>query len=121
MNAPNFNFDAEGRPRNLPSTAANGPRSITPESREVLVNFDTQKFSSQQDKSASDFRKLFFKYFGLALQYRWLIVAMCSLALAIGFIITFTSTPMYQATVTIQINRQAQKVVKFQDEREECG
>jgi succinoglycan biosynthesis transport protein ExoP len=118
MNAPNFNFDAEGRSDRLPSTAANGSRSITRESPEALVDFDTQKFDSQkfdsQDESASDFRKLFFTYLGLALKYRWLILTFCGLALAIGFIVTFTSTPLYNAMVTIQIDRQAQKVVKFE-------
>src|SRR5262249_46753925 len=126
MNAPNFNFDSEGRlPRNLPSTATSGPPSITQDSREIAVNFDTQRFDTQrfgsQDEPAHDFRKLFFKYIGLALKYRWLILAVCSLALVVGFILTFTSTPMYQATVTIQINRQAQQVVKFQDERDNLG
>ena len=48
----------------------------------------------------------------LALKYRWLIIAVSGLALAIGFIQTFTSTPIYQATVTIQIDRQAPKLVK---------
>src|SRR5262249_16239548 len=120
MNAPNFSFDAEDGPRNLPSTAVSGPSSINRNSRQVAVNFDPQNFSSQAEQ-APDFRKLFFKYFGIALQYRWLILAICSLALVIGFIVTFTSTPIYQATVTIQINRQAQKVVKFQDERDDAG
>jgi polysaccharide biosynthesis transport protein len=46
------------------------------------------------------------------LKYRWLIIAICGLALAIGFIQTFTSTPIYQATVTIQIDRQTPKLVK---------
>jgi uncharacterized protein involved in exopolysaccharide biosynthesis len=48
----------------------------------------------------------------LALKYRWLIIAISGLALAIGFIQTFTSTPIYQATVTIQIDRQTPKLVK---------
>ena len=46
------------------------------------------------------------------LKYRWLIIAISGLALAIGFIQTFTATPIYQATVTIQIDRQAPKLVK---------
>ena len=109
MNAPNFSFDAEGGSDRLPSTAANGSRSITHASREVLVDFDTQESNMHR----SDFRKLFFTYLGLALKYRWLILTFCALALTIGFILTFTSTPIYQATVTIQIDRQAPKVVKF--------
>ena len=63
-------------------------------------------------KSAPDYRKYFFMCLALVLKYRWLIIAISGLALAIGFIQTFTSTPIYQATATIQIDRQAPKVVK---------
>src|SRR5262249_53448204 len=112
MNAPNFSFDdAEGRSR-LPSSAARDTHCITAQSREGLVNFDTQKFDTQGE-SAPNFRKYFFTYLGIVLKYRWLILTCCVLSLAIGFIATFTSTPIYEATATIQIDRQAQKVVKL--------
>src|SRR5262245_59175454 len=113
MNAPNFSLDGDGRSHRLPSTAAHGSPSITHASREVSVNFDTQKFDTQ-DESGSNFRQSFFKYLGLALKYRWLILTFCGLALAIGFIVTFTTTPIYHATVTIQIDLQAQQVVKLE-------
>ena len=112
MNAPNFNFDAEGRSDLLPSTAANASRSVRRESSRVVANYpDSEKFDAQEP--TADFRKVFFTFLGLALKYRWLILAFCGVGLAIGFILTFTSTPIYQAIVTIQIDRQAQKVVKF--------
>ncbi len=107
MNAPNFSFDAERRSDQLPSTSTNGSRSIAYPSYGDYVNFNPQ------DEPGPDHRKLFFTYLGLALKYRWLILAFCGAALAIGFIITFTSTPIYQATVTIQIDRQAPKIVKL--------
>ena len=56
--------------------------------------------------------RLLFRYLGLALKYRWLIIACCTVALAIGFFVTFTSTPIYRATVSIQIDRQAPRIVK---------
>jgi uncharacterized protein involved in exopolysaccharide biosynthesis len=40
------------------------------------------------------------------------ILTLCAVALAIGFIITFTTTPIYRATVAIQIDRQAPTVAK---------
>jgi succinoglycan biosynthesis transport protein ExoP len=42
----------------------------------------------------------------------WLIPTFCTVSLAIGFIITFTTTPIYRATVTIQIDRQEPRIVK---------
>jgi len=106
MNAPNFSFDAQGRSDRLPSTVANGSRSITHAPYGESLTFNAQ------DESSPDHRKLFFTYFGLALKYRWLILVFCGIGLVIGTISTFTSTPIYQATVTIQIDPQAQKVVK---------
>ena len=54
MNVPNFNFDAEGRSDRLPSTAANGSRSIAHAPYGEFVNFNAQ------DESTPDYRKLFF-------------------------------------------------------------
>src|SRR6516164_5450099 len=105
MNVP-MNFDAERGSARLPSTAANGSRSVAYAPYGEFVNF------SAQDEPTSDIRKLLFKYLGLALRYRWLIVVCCGLSLAVGFMLTYTQTPIYQATVTIQVDRQAAKVVK---------
>ena len=104
MNVP-VNFDAEGGSTRLPSTAAYGSRSITQAPYGEFVNFNDQG-------PAFDHRKAIFTYLGLVLKYRWLILAFCTVALGIGFVTTFTSTPIYQATVSIQIDRQAPRVVK---------
>jgi capsular exopolysaccharide synthesis family protein len=106
MNVPSLNFDSEGESVRLPSTTVNGPRPIANAAYGEFAGF------TANDEATSDFRKLFFTYLGLALKYRWLIVACCGLALAIGFITTYTQTPIYQATVTVQIDRQAARVVK---------
>jgi capsular exopolysaccharide synthesis family protein len=108
MNVPKLSFDAEGGSARLPSTAPYDSRSVASAPYGESVNFNAQ------DEPTSDFRKLFFRYLGLALRYRWLILVCCALSLAIGFIVTFMQTPIYQATVTIQIDRQAAKVVKFE-------
>src|SRR5262249_22482719 len=109
MNAPNFSFDAEGRSDHRPLVVSNGSRSITDASPEAYGNFGALE---AKDQSGPDYRRYFFLCLALVLKYRWLIIAICGLALAIGFIQTFTSTPIYQATVTIQIDRQAPKLVK---------
>src|SRR5438552_876245 len=106
MNVPAPIFDAEGGSARLPSTVAHGSRSIADASYGEPLNLN------DQNESTSDFRRLFFTYIGLALKYRWLILTFCAVALAIGLIRTFITTPIYQATVTIQIERQAAKVVK---------
>src|SRR6516164_10030759 len=117
MNVPNLNFNAEdgaarlpaeGGSARLPATAAYGSRSVAQAPYGEFVNFNAQ------DEPKSDFRKLFFRYLGLALRYRWLILFCCTISLAIGFILTYSQTPIYQATVTVEIDRQAARVVRVQ-------
>src|SRR6516165_4686207 len=103
MNVP-MNFDEERGSARLPSTAAYGSRAVAYPPQGEFINFD--------QGSTFDPRKAIFTYLGLALKYRWLILTFCTIALAIGFIGTFTSTPMYRATVSIQIDRTAPKIVK---------
>src|SRR6516225_7104976 len=104
MNVPSLNFDAEGGSARLPSGAAYRSRAVAQATNAEFINFDQE--------SAFDHRKALFTYLGLALKYRWLILACCTIGLAIGFFVTFTSTPIYQATVSVQIDRQAPKIIK---------
>jgi capsular exopolysaccharide synthesis family protein len=107
MNVPSLNFDPEGRSARLPSTAVQDPRSVA-----AYAPYGEYGNLSDEDASTTDYRKLVFKYIGLALKYRWLIIGFCVLALAVGLVVTFTTTPIYQATVTVQIDRQAAKIVR---------
>jgi polysaccharide biosynthesis transport protein len=113
MNVP-MNFDAEGGSARLPSTTAYGSRSVAHAPYGEFINFNDQG-------SAFDYRKAIFTYLGLALKYRWLILTCCTVALAIGFVVTFTTTPIYRATVSIQIDRQAAKIVKMDTQDTDFG
>src|SRR5512138_800999 len=109
MNAPNFNFDAEGQSKQRSLAVSNRSGSIINTSPEAYVNFSANEFSEQP---AANYRKYFFLFLTLALKYRWLILAICGLALAVGFIQTFLATPIWRATATIQIGGRAPKLVK---------
>src|SRR6516225_7598026 len=109
MNAPNISFDAESRSGRLPSAAVNGSRTVAYGDWGYNAAPD---FGSERE-SGPDFRKLLFWGIGLALKYRWLILACCALALAIEFVLTLRTTPIYQATATIQIDPEAPKLVKI--------
>lgn len=109
MNAPNFNFDSDGRPDRLPSVTTGGSRAVVRESREFPPAAENY---GSEDSGSADYRRLFFMFLGLALKYRWLIAGVSCVALAIGFIFTFVQTPIYRATAVIQIDPQAAKVVK---------
>jgi polysaccharide biosynthesis transport protein len=113
MNAPNSNVDVAGRSERLPATTAYGARSVRRDPPEVSFDFDAK------GESAGDVRKSLFMYLGLALKYRWLILTFCGIGLAIGYIVNLTSTPIYQATATIQINPQAPRLVKIDGPQEQ--
>ena len=114
MNAPNFSFD----PDRLPSVVGSGSLPAR-ESPRALMKLGEDNMG--EGEPVSDYRKLFFTYLGLALKYRWLILGTCCVALAIGFIVTITATPIYRATTTIQIDREAPKVVKVGNAGNEHG
>ena len=87
-------------------------RQLRPMDRVRLQTHRTGEFINFDQGSTFDHRKAIFTYLGLALKYRWLILTFCTVALGIGFFVTFTSTPIYRATVSVQIDRQAPRVVK---------
>src|SRR5262245_7498938 len=117
MNAPNFSFDAESRSDRRSLAVSDGSHSVTSGGSSSVTNATPEayvQFSAHApgDESGTDYRIYFFLGLSLLLKYRWLIIAISGLALALGFIQTFTATPIYQATATIQIDRQAPKLVK---------
>lgn len=61
------------------------------------------------------FTMLLHKYAAIALKHRILVATICAGALLLGFAVTYATTPIYRATATIQIDREAAKVVKVQD------
>ena len=109
MNAPNFASGSGGRSSRLPVTSPSRQVSLEYSRRELLP-FEPEV--PAHDEAHSDFREQFFKYLDLALKHRWLIGGVCAGALAIGLAVTYTSTPMYRASATIQIDQNAPKVVK---------
>jgi polysaccharide biosynthesis transport protein len=53
----------------------------------------------------------FYKYVRIILKYRWLIVGLISACMVLATVLTFLSTPIYRATSSIQIDREAMTVV----------
>lgn len=53
-----------------------------------------------------------FKYLRILNKYRWLIVSCLIMALLLGAAVTYLSTPIYRATVSLQIDRESLNVVK---------
>ena len=63
------------------------------------------------DESAA----VFLKYIGLFLKYRTLVAIICAGFLVMGLVITFLMPRIYTAMSTVQIDREAAKVVRVQD------
>jgi polysaccharide biosynthesis transport protein len=53
----------------------------------------------------------FYKYLRIITKYRWLIISTTVTALVLAAILTFLTTPIYRATASLQIDREAVKVV----------
>ena len=109
MGAPKFNASNDLSGGGLP--VPTDPRDL------VAPRGSLPPEAGYQDADADrlDYRELFFRYLGLILKHRWLIAGFATAALMIGFAINFATTPIYRATVIIQIDRAAAKVVKTDD------
>ena len=106
MNAPNFDFGPERRGGGLPTP-------ITVHGRDLVPGIGRAAEYAAAEPDGPNFRDEFFKYIGLALKHRWLVLACCVSGLVIGFLITFTSTPIYRASATIKVDLDAARVVKL--------
>lgn len=56
-----------------------------------------------------------FKYLRIASKYKWLIAGIAAAVLAVTAVSTFMTTPIYRATASIQIEREATKIVEKGD------
>ena len=66
----------------------------------------------QVDLTAEETGFDFYKYVRIFTKYRWLIVGTILTALAIATVLTMLMTPIYRATSSLQIDREAMSVVK---------
>lgn len=64
-----------------------------------------------------DFRR----YIRVALKYRWMITGIVLTSLLIAAVVTFLMTPIYRATASIQIDREAMNIVKMDGVQPEEG
>jgi succinoglycan biosynthesis transport protein ExoP len=106
MNAPHFNFGSEPRGGGLPTV-------VVGDGRDLVSPYGPVPAQAAAESDGPNLRDQFFKYLGLALKYRWLILAGCISGLVIGFLVTFASTPIYRATATIKVDLDAARVVKL--------
>ena len=105
MNAP-LNFGPESRGGGLPI-------AFKGDGRDLAFPLGRINEPAAGEPAGLNLRDEFFKYLGLALKHRWLLLAGCVSGLVIGFLVTFTSTPIYRATATIKVDLDAAKVVKL--------
>jgi succinoglycan biosynthesis transport protein ExoP len=72
-------------------------------------------------ESPSELRIDLRKYLWLAIKHRWLILGSVGVCLVLGLLVTFLTTPIYRATTSIQISRQADKIVQMDDVQSNDG
>jgi hypothetical protein len=99
MNA-HFDFGSERRDRGL-------PMAVTGDGRDGISGTLALAGPAAVERDGPKFQDQLFKYLGLALKHRWLILA-CGLGgLVSGFLVTFTATPIYRATASIKVDQVA--------------
>jgi polysaccharide biosynthesis transport protein len=101
-------------PLNLgPESRGGLPTAFKGDGRDLVSALGRIAEPAASEPAGPNLRDEFFKFLGLALKHRWLLLAGCVSGLVIGFLVTFTSTPIYRATATIKVDLDAAKVVKL--------
>jgi polysaccharide biosynthesis transport protein len=119
MNFRSSNFDETPDPRTpgIPVPAGDAGRQL--ETARDNAPPAALGYGSSYEEPPSSFDLL--KYWGLFLKHRWLFAAATVIALCFGSGITFLATPIYNASATIQIDREAPKIVDLHDEDPDAG
>src|ERR1700746_643818 len=100
MNAPHFNFGSE-------HGGGGVPIAFMRDGRDLVSAGGRTAEPAAAEPDGRNLRNEFFKYLGLALKHRWLVLACCVSGLVIGFLVAFMSTPIYRATATIKVDLEA--------------
>src|SRR5215204_1791318 len=106
MNAPDFSYGPERHHRGLLT-------AVVGDARDLVSAQGRAADPLLAEPDGPNLRDEFFKYLGLAVKHRWLILAFCISGLVIGFLVTYTSTPIYRATATIKVDLDAARLVKL--------
>ena len=61
-----------------------------------------------------DRRATLLRYLSIVRKHRWLVTSVTVLVFMAGAVLTFLTTPMYRSVATVQIDREAAKVVQFE-------
>jgi capsular exopolysaccharide synthesis family protein len=113
MNQRNFDPNAPQEPGGLPAVSLTGTAAATAGGSRYPALRDPGLIDGYADNVS--FSTQLRKYSIIARKHWALVLGVCVAALAIGFVVTFVTTPAYRATATIQIDREAAKVVKVED------
>ena len=102
-----------------PTDPEQGPLTVPANGRATAVQLRQQSFALQADLARADatqevddsvsIRELLH----ILARYKWVLLAMAVLGLAAAVVFSLTSTPVYQATTVLQIDRATQRVVQF--------
>jgi succinoglycan biosynthesis transport protein ExoP len=96
-------------PLHLPA-AGRRPQPLAPQSNRQLV-VDLKAADDPQEAATN-----FLDYWHVLVKWRWVIVGAMIAAAALGMGVTLLMTPVYRATATLQIDREAAKVVAVESQ-----
>ena len=61
------------------------------------------------------------RYFWILFRHRWIVLGTAFVFMCIGLLVTFLSTPIYEASATLQIDREPAKILNVQEMQTDLG
>jgi polysaccharide biosynthesis transport protein len=106
--------------RNLPNNYQPGPENyaMVPQGEALPMQYQRSAdpypyFPGNESLEEQAVKFDFYKYVRIVTKYRWLIAGCVLTAVLLAALLTFTLTPIYRATSSLQIDREAMNIVKI--------
>ena len=99
--------------RQLPF-GSNEPLPATIDGQRSLAQPYRSIGTAEVENTENSIRAALLKYLGLAIKHKYLIAAICFVALFCGFVATFMTTKIYSGSTTVKIDRAVPKLVNNQ-------
>lgn len=114
MNAHSSDIEPDARAAGVPVPTKGTAGRLFPSQERALGPVEAYGSADEHPQSSFDL----LKYWGLLLKHRWVFIAAVLIALSIGYGVTLLSTPIYRATATLEIDREAPKVIELTNGQE---
>lgn len=105
-------MDNQIPPQSLPNDAGRSSLPSSERMQTAVSTYVNPAYGAYQEQEPSINLR---EYWLIILKHKWTVISFLLMTVTVGVVATFLTTPVYRATTILQIEREAVKVIDFQD------